>query len=47
MFGEITFYPWRGYVTYIPASFDYELGASWDISDFSKRSKNALERHKE
>ena len=25
-FGEITFYPWSGYVKYTPDSFDYELG---------------------
>ena len=24
--GELTFYPWSGYVSYIPDSFDYELG---------------------
>ena len=26
IFGEITFYPWSGYVRYTPDSFDYELG---------------------
>ena len=26
IFGEITFYPWSGYVQYKPDSFDYELG---------------------
>ena len=26
-FGEITFYPWGGYVKYTPDSFDYELGS--------------------
>ena len=25
-FGELTFYPWSGYVQYTPDSFDYELG---------------------
>lgn len=25
-FGEITFYPWSGYVQYTPDSFDFELG---------------------
>lgn len=25
-FGEMTFYPWSGYVQYTPDSFDYELG---------------------
>lgn len=26
IFGEITFYPWSGYIQYKPDSFDYELG---------------------
>lgn len=26
IFGEITFYPWSGYVKYTPDSFDFELG---------------------
>lgn len=30
-FGEITFYPWSGYVQYTPDSFDYELGACFNI----------------
>lgn len=30
-FGEITFYPWSGYVKYTPDSFDYELGAYFNI----------------
>ena len=25
-FGEMTFYPWSGYVSYFPDSFDFELG---------------------
>ena len=25
-FGELTFYPWSGYVQYTPDSFDFELG---------------------
>ena len=25
-FGEMTFYPWSGFVTFTPDSFDYELG---------------------
>lgn len=28
-FGEITFYPWSGYVQYTPDSFDYELGQNF------------------
>lgn len=30
-FGEITFYPWSGYVQYTPDNFDYELGACFNI----------------
>lgn len=25
-FGELTFYPWTGYVSFTPDKFDYELG---------------------
>ena len=25
-FGELTFYPWSGYVQYTPDSFDFKLG---------------------
>ena len=25
-FGELTFFPWSGYVQYNPDSFDYEMG---------------------
>lgn len=28
-FGELTFYPWSGYVQFIPDNFDYELGKCW------------------
>ena len=37
IFGEITFYPWGGYVTYIPDSFDYDLGAPFDVTSFVKK----------
>ena len=26
IFGELTFYPWTGYVSFNPDSFDFELG---------------------
>ena len=26
VFGEITFYPWSGYVKFTPDAFDFELG---------------------
>ena len=31
IFGELTFYPWSGYVQFTPDSFDYELGKYFDI----------------
>lgn len=31
IFGELTFYPWSGYVQFTPDSFDYELGKDFDI----------------
>lgn len=34
VFGEITFYPWSGYVQFTPDSFDFELGKYFDISNF-------------
>ena len=30
-FGELTFYPWSGYVQFIPDKFDYELGKKFKI----------------
>ena len=39
IFGEITFYPWGGYVTYIPDSFDYDLGAPMDLSFLKTKKK--------
>ena len=38
-FGELTFYPWGGYVTYIPDSFDYDLGAPMDLSFLNTKKK--------
>lgn len=31
VFGEITFYPWSGYVKYTPDTFDYTLGVYFEI----------------
>ena len=31
VFGEITFYPWSGYVRFTPDEFDYQLGAYFDV----------------
>ena len=30
-FGEITFYPWSGYVQYTPDEFDFELGSNFKL----------------
>lgn len=30
-FGELTFYPWSGYVNFIPDSFDYQLGKEFEL----------------
>lgn len=35
VFGEITFYPWSGYVKYHPDSYDFQLGSYFDISSFN------------
>lgn len=33
-FGELTFYPWSGYVQFSPDGFDFTLGRQFDISSF-------------
>lgn len=33
-FGEMTFYPWSGYVQYDPDEFDFRLGSRFDVSSF-------------
>ena len=35
LFGELTFYPWSGYVQYSPDSFDYKLGE--EFSDWRQQ----------
>ena len=35
-FGELTFYPWTGYVQFTPDEFDYTLGELMDCSSFMK-----------
>ncbi len=32
-FGELTFYPWAGYVKFNPDEFDYKLGEMMDVSN--------------
>ena len=34
-FGEMTFYPWTGYVQYQPDSFDFELGDSLALTKYN------------
>jgi hypothetical protein len=36
IFGELTFYPWGGYVQFIPDKFDFELGACLEIPEGDK-----------
>ncbi len=36
-FGELTFYPWTGYVKFYPDTFDEELGELTDCSTFMKK----------
>lgn len=38
VFGELTFYPWSGYVKYSPDSFDFELGQPFSLA-FPKYGK--------
>ncbi len=35
-FGELTFYPWSGYVKYTPDNFDFELGKKFKIEEHKK-----------
>lgn len=35
-FGELTFYPWTGYVQFTPDSFDFELGKLMDCKSFMR-----------
>ena len=36
-FGELTFYPWSGYVQYTPDSFDFELGKKFVLPPKAKK----------
>lgn len=36
-FGELTFYPWTGYVQFTPDEFDFTLGKLMDCSSFMKK----------
>lgn len=36
-FGELTFYPWSGYVQFDPDKFDFELGKQFDVTSFMQK----------
>lgn len=36
VFGEITFYPWSGYVQFHPDSFDFELGKWFNVDNWNR-----------
>lgn len=38
LFGELTFYPWSGYVQFKPDEFDFTLGKLFDITTLSKNN---------
>ncbi len=40
-FGEITFYPWSGYVRYFPDDFDFRLGSFFDRNLLEEKSSPA------
>lgn len=35
-FGELTFYPWSGYVQFIPDEWDYKFGENFELISFKK-----------
>lgn len=36
-FGEMTFYPWTGYVQYKPDSFDYIISKNWIVGEVNEK----------
>ena len=40
IFGEITFYPWGGYVKFTPDSFDFELGSFFADSELTDENSD-------
>ena len=38
-FGELTFYPWGGYVKYNPDEFDYELGKKFELTIYNNERR--------
>lgn len=43
-FGELTFFPWSGYVIYDPDSFDYEMGDKFVLPDIYLLGDRSNER---
>jgi len=39
IFGELTFYPWSGYVTFHPDDFDFQLGSKFPLTYYSFKTK--------
>lgn len=39
IFGELTFYPWSGYVNYNPDIVDFEFGKNFDLEKYEKEKK--------
>lgn len=42
IFGELTFYPWSGYVKYTPDDFDFELGKAFRTEDYGEYDKRRM-----
>lgn len=38
-FGELTFFPWSGYVQYVPDSFDYEMGEKFKLPNTKRGNR--------
>lgn len=36
-FGELTFYPWSGYVQFTPDEFDFKLGEEFELADYCEK----------
>jgi hypothetical protein len=41
-FGELTFFPWSGYVQYTPDSFDFEAGEKFVLTEKSVKDEKVL-----
>ena len=43
IFGELTFYPWSGYVNYTPDSFDFALGEAFNVEGYGEYDKRKIQ----